>query len=175
MTPAVLELPGVQKVISTRSVPSRLSSGLTFNGLLHAWNATAVNSPSKLSMFWTGRGRANEVGVARANPLMTCTIRVDIGGDCLYKPGQSVQQGAPQGGGMVFPLARIWTYQNQGIFLAADGSAKTRHLGAVLNPGSTDPLVDPYEGYAATGIPRTFWWDGKYPFLFRPDFEFDRR
>jgi prepilin-type processing-associated H-X9-DG protein len=59
-------------------------------------------------------------------------------------------------------------------FALADGHAKFRRLGAELGTGDTDWKTDPYTGYDDEGKPGSFWWDGCHPWLFRPDYEFNK-
>lgn len=172
--PKLYESNGSPLMSSTRSIPSQIGSGLTYNGLLHAFSTSSVASSSNLPMFWSGRGKANEMGVVRSNPILLCNQPIEAGGECSYKPGRPAQTGAPQGGGTLGTLGSAWVFARSGLFLYADTSAKTRTLGSQVTPAKTDRRIDPYEEYQANGTPIRFWWDGMYPWLFRPDYEFNQ-
>ena len=170
----LVETPGAPLTTSLRSVTSKIGSGITYNGLLHSISQTYVASPSNLPMYWSGRGKANEMGVIRSNPILICDQTVNIGGECRYRPGAPAQTGAPQGGGTVAVLGPAWVFARSGLFIMADGSAKTRQLAAQIAPANTDRRIDPYQQYRADGIPIRFWSDGMYPWLFRPDYDFSQ-
>jgi len=146
-------------------------SNLTYNGLLHAWSATAVAAPSQLPLVWMGRGKGNTDGAALSNPALYCPFA----GTCMYTPGAPAQVGAPGGiGGYMFTIyTTLWMYSKGGNVSFCDTSAKFRKLGATLGPASTDAKVDPYTNYNSIGNPGSFWWDGHYPWLFRPDYAFN--
>jgi len=146
-------------------------SNLTYNGLLHAWSATAVAAPSQLPLIWAGRGKGNTDGAALSNPALYCPGV----GTCMYTPGTVAQAGAPGGvGAYMFTIyTTMWMYSKGGNVSMCDTSAKFRKFGATLNPGNTDAKVDPYTNYNSVGNPTSFWWDGHYPWLFRPDYAFN--
>jgi prepilin-type N-terminal cleavage/methylation domain-containing protein len=172
--PKIYESPGSPLLTSTRTIPSQIGAGVTYNGLLHAYSTSSIASSSNLPLFWSGRGRANEMGIVRSNPILLCNQPLQSGGECSYKPGQPAQVGAPQGGGTLGTLGPAWVFARSGLFVYADTSAKTRTLGAQTSPAKTDRRIDPYEEYQANGTPIRFWWDGMYPWLFRPDYEFNQ-
>jgi prepilin-type N-terminal cleavage/methylation domain-containing protein len=141
---------------------------LTFNGLLHAWNATAVAAPSQLPLLWTGRGKGNTIGASLSNPALYCTMALSAG-DCIYTPGTGVQgqaAGTFAGGTMFTIYDTMWMYNKGGNMAFADTSAKFRKL------GSGDYKTDPYTNYDVNGNPTSYWSDGNYPWLFRPDYDF---
>ena len=125
-------------------------SNLTFNGLLHAWSATAVAAPSQLPLIWEGRGKGNAVGASLANPALICAAGSTT---CTYTPGGGV------GGGAFGLYNSAWMYSKGGNFTFCDTSAKFRKLGATLSPGNTDYKTDPYTGYNAQGSPGYVWVD----------------
>ncbi|GBC91447.1 hypothetical protein HRbin14_02218 [bacterium HR14] len=143
----------------------------TYNGLLHALTQARVAHPSKLPLFWEGRGKASVEGFALTNPALMCT---DATRPCQYfsctygNPGNAYPTGA------MFVLdGPMWIHSNGALFVHADGSAKWRRLGAQIAPANTDWRVDPYTGYDSQGYPGYYWWDGCNPWLFRPDYEFN--
>ena len=174
----IMEGPGLPKVDvygyptsgNTGQLAPPASSNLTYNGLLHAWSATAVAAPSQLPLIWAGRGKGNAVGAALSNPALYCPNP----GSCIYTPGGPAQAGAGIGGYMFTIYNSMWEYSKGANFTFCDTSAKFRKLGATLAPGATDYKTDPYTGYNAQGNPTSFWYDGEYPWLFRPDYDFSQ-
>jgi prepilin-type N-terminal cleavage/methylation domain-containing protein len=145
-------------------------SNMTYNGLLHAWSTTAVASPSACPLIWAGRGRGNADGASLSNPALYCHLDTATAGPCLYNPGAPAQTGGGAGGFMFTIYSSIWEYSGGANFTYTDSSSKYHKLGASLSPNNTDWHVDPYTGYDANGNPGFFWWDGFYPWLFRPDY-----
>jgi hypothetical protein len=56
-----------------------------------------------------------------------------------------------------------------------DTHAKWRRMGATLAPGATDYTTDPMTNYTAGGFAGDYYQDpyGCWPYLFRPDFDFN--
>jgi prepilin-type N-terminal cleavage/methylation domain-containing protein len=148
------------------AVKSPALSNLTYNGLLHGWSATAVAAPSQLPLIWNGRGKGNAIGASLTNPALRCAQ--DGSTACIYTPGGGV------GGAMFTIYDSMWMWSKGGNMAFADTSAKFRRFGATLSPGDSDYKTDPYTGYDANGNPGFFWWDGFYPWLFRPDYDFSQ-
>ncbi len=143
----------------------------TYNGLLQSLSQARIAHPSKLPLFWEGRGKSSVEGFALTNPALMCT---DATKPCQYfsctygNPGNAYPTGA------MFVLdGPMWIHSNGALFVHADGSAKWRRLGAQIAPANTDWRVDPYTGYDSQGFPQFYWWDGCNPWLFRPDYEFN--
>ena len=143
----------------------------TYNGLLQSLSQARIAHPSKLPLFWEGRGKSSVEGFALTNPALMCT---DATKPCQYfsctygNPGNAYPTGA------MFVLdGPMWIHSNGALFVHADGSAKWRRLGAQIAPADTDWRVDPYTGYDSQGYPGYYWWDGCNPWLFRPDYEFN--
>jgi len=140
--------------------------GVTYNGFLHTWNATAIAAPSQLPLIWNGRGRGNGIGNSLTNPALTCPQDGSTG--CVYTPA------AAPGGAMFVIFDSMWMWSKGGNVAFSDSSAKFRRFGATLSPADTDWRVDPYTGYNAAGNPGFYWWDGFYAWLFRPDYDFSQ-
>ncbi len=155
-------------------------TGYQYNGLLHTYNATAVNAPSQLVMFSQTRGRENIQGYAIANPTLNCP---DPNSPCRYVPA-SPTCGAANGqwsqllGGSA---SRSRWVHGQGIVSAmADTSAKFMRTGGNVRPqGSTatvltDFRTDFYFNYDAQGQPNGQWQDQFFchALMFQPDFDF---
>jgi prepilin-type N-terminal cleavage/methylation domain-containing protein len=142
----------------------------TYNGILHAYNASGIVSPSELIALWEGRGKANVLGFALSSPTLVCTNIADTT-PCLYRP-----QAAPSGA-MFAVDGTMWVH-NRGINATfGDSHAKWRRVGAQVTPGSpgppfTDWRVDPFTGYNLQGFPGWYWWDGWHAWLFRPGYDF---
>jgi prepilin-type N-terminal cleavage/methylation domain-containing protein len=145
-------------------------SNMTYNGLLHSWSATAIAAPSNLPLLWGGRGDGNADGASLSNPALYCPFN----GPCLYNSGSTSQPGAGVGGYMFTIYTTMWEYSKGANMSFCDTSAKFRKLGATLAPGATDYNTDPYTNYNSVGNPASFWWDGHYPWLFRPDYNFNQ-
>jgi prepilin-type N-terminal cleavage/methylation domain-containing protein len=139
--------------------------GYTYNGLLHAYNASGIISPSELITMWEGRGKANVLGFALTNPTLICT-NISDPTPCLYRPSNLPQ------GAMFVVDGTMWIH-NRGINATfGDSHAKWRRVGAQITPQDTDWRVDPYTGYNIQGFPGSYWWDGFHAWLFRPGYDF---
>jgi prepilin-type N-terminal cleavage/methylation domain-containing protein len=176
---AMLELPGMGKIkvgfatasysSSTRNVPT----GFAYNGLLHAWNATAVESPSQLPMYTHTEGNLNIDGFDTGpNPVIYCGNSTQ---DCRYVPvGNSCSGANGTYDYYIYPNATQWIYGRSQVWVSADTSARVRQLGMNIG-GKSDFKRDPYTRYLANGIDSsTGWYDNGYchAILFRPDFDF---
>jgi prepilin-type N-terminal cleavage/methylation domain-containing protein len=146
------------------------NSNMTYNGLLHAWNATAIAAPSQLPLVWQGRGDGNAIGASLSNGAIRCPQNGTT--TCQYVPYSG--SGACSEVGAAFVIYNsIWMYNKGGNFSFCDTSAKFRKMGATLSPGNTNYKVDPYTGYNAQGNPTYYWSDScGNPWLFRPDYTF---
>ena len=176
----LLELPGMSKIkvgwatasysANTLNVPT----GMAYNGLLHAWNATAVDQPSKLPMYTHTEGNLNIDGFDTGpNPVLYCLTPNQA---CIYKPanGNICASGNGNWSQYIYPNATQWIYGRSQVWVATDTSAKVRQIGMNIG-GNTDFKTDPYTQYLPGGIDSgTGWYDGGYchAILFRPDFDF---
>ncbi len=141
--------------------------GLTFNGLLHAYSATAIEQPSKIPMFWAGAGKQNRIGFALTNPILNCAAG-DAG--CRFNP-----TGGPGYGW--FGMESIYVYGQGMHFSATDTSAKFRNMRTstdAANP-SRDYYNNPFAVVNAAGQPQSMWGctiqgaTASYACVFRPD------
>jgi len=180
--PGFIRLPGVKGA----------KINLSFNGMLHAWNSTAVASVSQNPLFWQGNFRLNIDGGSFTTPQLDCSA---AGPQCQFNPGGGPQGGTPQYGYVFYvPVvdpARINTavYGKSMIYVATDTSAKTRNWGslpkwpqhAVLNVNT-----NPFSASDANGDADSVYWmtdcvapggtKGSttfYPGFFRPDSEYN--
>ncbi len=154
----------------------RANMSYTYNGLLQFYGASGVATPAACPLTWTGRGKANVIGAALANPALYCN-QANL--PCNYVPSASGCSSSVNGqrSAMFVLSGSVWVYgkgQNWGF---ADGHARYRNLGMqISNPPSannpaTDWNRDPYTGYDANGFPYYYWWDGCHAWLFRPNWE----
>lgn len=167
-TPAVSA--GGASLATVAAGKRRANSTLTYNGILHGFGQSGIATPSKLPVLWNGRGKAQTIGAALANPVLYCN-QANL--PCTYIPaaancssGINGQQSA-----MFVLSGSMWVYSKGANFAMADGSAKFRRLGATLSPRDTDYNTDPYTGYDANGFPGFYWWDSCHSWLFRPNIE----
>jgi len=130
-----------------------ITVGMTFNGLLHAWNASAIEMPSVVPAFWTGVGNSALKGRVAANPNLQCAGRLD----CRFNPGGLAQadntastQSAFFGYGTFDAGWNMWTHGGKdgggALFVRADTSAKYQRIATVQDPqyhatAETDPYA----------------------------------
>ncbi len=139
--------------------------GLTMNGLLHTWSATAVEMPSVVPLLWSGHGNIAIKGRSSANPSLSCVGT----GDCRFNPGGLAAPGNGTGNqslffgyGNITGGYKVWTYGNlQGGGVAtvrSDTSAKLHRVGSVLSPAFHNTAVtDPYAFVTGTGGGFAYW------------------
>ena len=146
-----------------------------YNGFLHAYNSTAINSVAQLPLWTEANGNRRGVGVGFANPALDCPT---FNQPCYYRPlsGGLCQTG---NGGYGYAYTKFdsanssyWMYKRGANWGFADSHAKFRRLGATLAPNNTDWRTDPYTQYDALGNAGYFWWNGCHAWLFRPDYDF---
>jgi prepilin-type N-terminal cleavage/methylation domain-containing protein len=182
----MLETPGATRN-STLVLPNNRrpfgAAGYTFNGLLHAWNATAISAPSQLITLSQVRGNMNTVGGMVESPSLQCDNPAT---PCQYVPSSATCSGARNG-----EWSQLWANSNfrpptmyvhgRGIIVGfADTSARFRAIGAnVRAAGSTatvrtDFRNDPFLNYDQNGRANAEWQDSNFchSLLFRPDFDF---
>lgn len=149
----------------------RANVAYTYNGLLQGYGASGVNSPSRLPLLWTGRGKANAIGATLANPQLICS---NANQPCTYVPSATGCSAATNGAttAMFVLNGSAWVYSRGANVANSDGSAKFRRLGAQIAPADTDFNTDPYTQYDVNGFPASYWWDGCHAWLFRPNAEF---
>jgi prepilin-type N-terminal cleavage/methylation domain-containing protein len=172
---------------------------VSMNGMLHAWNATAVNQPSKNPLFWQGNFRANVVGGAFTTPQLNCPNPGAAGSTapCQFNPNSGPQGTTIAYGYNYFvptlspTIINTFVYGRSMIMCAADSSTKVYNFGglprwpqfAVLNVNtnpwsSSDPAGTVGDGSAywmtdcvAPGAAKT--GSNWYPGYFRPDSDYN--
>ncbi|HWP31844.1 MAG TPA: hypothetical protein VNK96_09025 [Fimbriimonadales bacterium] len=143
------------------------SSTYTYNGLLHLLPKSSVANPSKLPLIWQGLGHAELLGFALSNPALYCGSNVPPS-DCMYKKFQNEYFN-----GVIFAPYSMWSYERGAHFLSVDGTVRFIPLGGTLEFAKTDQYTDPFAGYDMNGKPTAYWTAEGYPFLFRPDYDFE--
>ncbi len=198
-SPQIFEAAGLPLTNSgwTRSATANLSPvpvNISMNGLLHGYSGTAIESPSKLPLFWSGHFRQNVEGRAISNPSLICDA---VSPECRFNPsGYPQAAGNPYGRGnnmyTVVSSANmsVFLYGRTMPFVSADTSARVLNLtgpvyprvarnintnpfSAFNAPGSGTPEGSPYwvtdcvtDGAAYGSMP-------SYMGFFRPDSDFD--
>lgn len=130
-----------------------------YNGLLHQLPINLVANPAAIPIVWEGRGANSAYGLAISNPFLRCD---NPNNTCRYYPCDLRRTG-----GMLTTEGSLWIHSKGVLFAFIDGHTEWRRLGLVVN-ANTDYNYDPYTGYDETGVPWFYWWDGCYPWLFRP-------
>lgn len=145
-----------------------------YNGYLHSWSATAVESPSGLTMLWYGMGSQSARGAALSQPLLQCFSVPS----CRYTPGGVPSTGAGTNQTYMWgPRYTMDVFNGGANFVAADTSARYRPLGIkrTVTAGG-DWKKDPFALYNTDGSARTPWvrtTNGvTYILHFMPDAEF---
>jgi hypothetical protein len=133
----------------TQRVESPVPVSYTYNGYLHAYRRALVADPATLPAFWEGLGREQWIGFAPVNPILRCD-RADR--PCQFTPCQDPNTTYPLGV-VRLPQQSVWIHKSGVHFIMLDLSLQTRRLGARIAPNSTNPAIDPFDGYNAQGIP----------------------
>jgi len=133
----------------SQRVQSPVPVSYAYNGYLHAYFYALVDDPSLLPTFWEGLGREHWVGFAPVNPILRCD-RADR--PCRFTPCQDPNTTYPLGA-VRLPQQSVWIHKSGVHFITLELSLQTRRLGARIAPNSTNPAIDPFDGYNAQGIP----------------------
>jgi len=140
LTEAGLVRPNIGDQFEPGVAPGK--GGLTMNGLMNLYSATAVVNPSAAVAFWGGNGNTTYTGRVVANPEMLC----GAGSDCRFNPSGYPQAGmsgvwasATFGGADGY---KVWTFGKTVPFVAVDSSAKTRRVGIVEANDPSDTRVN---------------------------------
>ncbi|MDI9638841.1 prepilin-type N-terminal cleavage/methylation domain-containing protein [Kamptonema cortianum] len=166
-------------------------ANVAYNGMLHAYNGTAINSISRLPMFWSGMWKQNVNGYALSNPQLDC-----VGGAtelCRFNPTGSPSAAPSPTYGYVWYLVgttsnfSVWQYGRTAVFVNADTSAKVHSFNAPMWPlYAENANSSPFSSFWSAGPPGAPYWmtdcvapgatKGSmtyYPGFFRPDSEFN--
>jgi len=178
------------EVIRVGATPK--STTLTMNGLLHAYTAGGVTSPSVAIMLWPGQGGVSAFARHSANPALNCGGSVD----CRFNPSgppSTTQTNASYGNDAMFVTsanASVWVFsKRRSPIVRTDTSAKSVVVGNTISPNAIEfgPGIysDIYARVDSAGKNAAFWkcgsgstpsnvvWDptSNYTCNFRPDRE----
>ncbi len=167
------------------AVPLKAPSvvGLSMNGLLHTYNLTAIEAPSRITMLWYAMGDVNYDGWAQSTPQLRCSTT----GTCLFNAGAMPDGGAvnPFGSAWFVPHAAAGVTTNAlftggTMFVHTDTSAKFRRLGRPGGGTVSNFAEDPWASYDANNKAVTYRGcrtigstAPRYWCFFRPDFTFN--
>jgi len=145
--------------------------GMTYNGQLNGWNATAVDSPSLVPLMWSGVGNTALIARGSANPNLICDGKAE---GCRFVSAGKPQSDATTGNGTFGaffgfsnfnPGWRVWTHgdiRGGGVHVArTDTSAKFYRAGTVEDPQfHTSAANDMYAAvyYNTDGTQGFFYW-----------------
>jgi prepilin-type N-terminal cleavage/methylation domain-containing protein len=133
---------------------TKYNNGLSFNGLLHGYNATAVESVSVVPLAWPSYGKESQRNVAGSNPVLNCSDSAN----CRFTPGAAP---GPNGGGpgsiffVPFTNASQWLYAKGVPIVRVDSSCKFFRVGnsvyPAINPGGAAAYTDPFRTVNTAG------------------------
>lgn len=134
--------------------PRQKMTGYHFNGLLHHYSFTAIQSPSTTPILWQPYGKLNNNGFARANPRLTCNAF----GPCRFNADASPQAGSTGGQtgsqmGYWNSTEPVWTFKQGQNMVNSDSSAKFINIGRGLpaSAAGSQTARHPYIQLTATG------------------------
>ena len=133
--------------------------GLTMNGLLHTYSATAIQNQSAVPLFWNVQA-VNFKSRGMSTPTLVCA---GVNTECQFNPGGNPNgtAGSSNAGYYVYDFtSKIWQYGKRGVFVRADSSTKTMANGAVDSPNGVawaGKLLDPWYNAGPGGVPGSLW------------------
>jgi prepilin-type N-terminal cleavage/methylation domain-containing protein len=143
--------------------------GMTFNGLLHTFPASAIEQPSVVVTMWPGTGNVALRGRSGANPALRCASTQDL--PCQFNPSGAPQAGLAAGAnhsaffgyGNFSGSYKVWAFQGGNVMARADTSAKFMKVGTNIAKADvdnwTDGFVEPYSKIDADASPvGSSWW-----------------
>ena len=149
------------------------STSYAYNGFLSGYSSSSVVAVAQLPLLTGANGYASGLGWGFANPALTCATPNQ---PCTYvapsAAGCSAANGGTGGMYLTYAGSSYWCYSNGQNWCFVDGHGKFRKVGATLSPNNTDYRTDPWTGYDATGHAGSYWYDGCFAWLFRPDYDF---
>jgi prepilin-type N-terminal cleavage/methylation domain-containing protein len=147
--------------------PRPAKCNLTYNGMLHAWSATAVAQPSKLPLMLENY-KQNTIGGQISNPVLCCT---NAGPSCRFNAGGYPQTGQVScayygpGYGYVWFLSTaaanftVWVYGRGMPFVASDTSARMIQFNAPVWPQYAQNVnSNPWSSFDPAGVPGSPYW-----------------
>jgi prepilin-type N-terminal cleavage/methylation domain-containing protein len=172
-------------------------ANLSFNGMLHAWSATAVAQPSRLPLLSPTMMRQNLKGAIITSPILDCVLSGNA--SCRFAPDAfpagapgSINGGAPYGyvwwGVGDAANFTLWQYGRGMSFVASDTSARFFNFNAPNWPQyAANVNSSPWSAFDPNGPPGSPYWmtdcvtpgvakgGGRvfYPGYYRPDSEYN--
>jgi prepilin-type N-terminal cleavage/methylation domain-containing protein len=176
--------------------PRPALANLSFNGMLHAWSATAVAQPSRLPLLSPTMMRQNLKGAIITSPALDCQSSANQ--NCRFAP-DALPSGAPgpfggSGYGYVWwgvgdaANFSLWQYGRGMAFVASDTSARFMNFNAPNWPQyAANVNSSPWSAFDPNGPPGSPYWmtdcvspgvakgGGRvfYPGYYRPDSEYN--
>lgn len=172
-------------------------ANLAFNGILHAWSATAVAQPSRLPLLSPTMMKQNLRGAVITSPALDC---LTTGGQqCRFAPDVfPAGVAGPFNGGAPYGYVwwgvgdagnfSLWQYGRGMAFVAADTSARMLNFNAPNWPQYAENVnSSPWSAFDPSGPPGSPYWmtdcvspggtkgGGRiyYPGYYRPDSEYN--
>lgn len=133
--------------------------GLTINGYLSRYNATAIENNAVVPVFWNVQA-VNFLGRGLATPTLVCAGTDD---SCVFNPTGRPDGSASSsnGGYYVYDFVNtVWQYDRKGVVTRADSSTKVLPNGTTIDPNFVSwpgKLLDPWASVSATGLPSSLW------------------
>ena len=163
--------------------PKAEINGLSMNGYLSNYSATAISQPSRTTLVWAGLGNFNARGYTfPANPILNCG---EGNGPCRYNSGGYPSDSAEQDGygGYMYGFTdakygSMWNYGRGTVFANADTSARF----VQINPSDAEysySYNQPYGRFYKGGVGRSVVQCKSsstaplYQSFFKPDSEFN--
>lgn len=165
--------------VNAGRVKAPAKTGYAYNGMLHAYNATAISSVATTPLATQLGGVDNVVGFD-TGPIPTLYCGNGVNATCVYTPVSSSSCNSGADGSYTYffsPYASQHVYGNTQTWVFADSHATTRKMGMNFGAGTrTDFRTDPYANYPRNDGVATAtlnWYDRYYchAFLFRPDWD----
>jgi prepilin-type N-terminal cleavage/methylation domain-containing protein len=138
-----------------------------YNGLMHAYSNTAVNSVSTVPVFWGGMMKWNIRGFHISVPELNCTATGPNVGPCQFNAGGQPQAGVSGaygynwwwlGAGMRSGYT-TWVYGRHMPFVMADSSAKMMPMNAPNFPNFAENVnSQPFSQFDPSGVPGAPYW-----------------
>jgi prepilin-type N-terminal cleavage/methylation domain-containing protein/prepilin-type processing-associated H-X9-DG protein len=147
----------------------------SYNGLLHGLPLAQVERPTQVILWWESRGKVAVQGFARTSPYLFCPIEPCQYRRCPTRCAEPVVGDTLYGDeftrfGYIPPLSgTLWMHSRGAVFAYVDGSVRWHPVGRQVQPARTDWRRDPFALYSERGFPLYAWYDGCYPWHFRPD------
>jgi prepilin-type N-terminal cleavage/methylation domain-containing protein/prepilin-type processing-associated H-X9-DG protein len=149
--------------------PANAKTSYTYNGLLMGYSQAGMNVPAQLPMITESNGGAFFDGYCSANPVLRCD---DPNAPCTYANVSGGGNEAKNGETSIwFGFdAKANVHANGQNWAYCDGHVKYKTLSTkVVDPGRTNPYVEPWAFYQADERPISAWVLNNHIYYFMPD------